>query len=127
MSAASCHGASPVVRITNNQRLPVLLLRVELYDELFLNRETDVFAFRNVRHGSEELFGTELEPRGDSASAGRFDGLADLLVLAALFTNLDRIALAYLVRGDVDLLAVHLDVSVADELASLCARRREPE
>src|SRR5436309_4639938 len=87
-------------------RQPVLLLRVEFDDELFLNRKTDVFAFRNIEHPAAELLGIELEPRGDPAAAGRLDGLADLIVLAALLPNLDRIALAGLVRRDVHLPAV---------------------
>jgi hypothetical protein len=55
------------------------------------------------------------------------DRLTDLVVLPALLANLDHIALAHLVRGDVDLLSVHLDMSVADELARLGARGSKTE
>ena len=63
----------------------------------------------------------------NAASGGRLDGLADLIVLAALLADLDDVALADLVGGDVDLLAVHLDVAVADELAGLGAGGGEAE
>ena len=64
---------------------------------------------------------------GTPRPAGRFDGLADLVVLAALLANLNGIALADLVGRDVDLLSVHLDVSVTDELTRLRARGGESE
>src|SRR3954447_4971464 len=98
------------------------LLRVEFDDELLLDREADVFTLRKIVHRSEELLGIELEPGRNAASGGRFDGLADLIVLAALLANLDDVALASLVGGDVELPTVHLDVAVANELARLGAR-----
>src|SRR5436190_7702896 len=117
MSGLLLTGAKPVRQ----------LLRVEFDDELFLNRKTDVFALRNIEHPAAELLGVELEPGGDPATAGRFDGLADLIVLAALLPNLDRIALADLVRRDVHLPAVDFDVSVAHELTGLGARGGKAE
>src|SRR5437868_9638872 len=104
-----------------------LLLRVELDDELFLNRETDVLAFRYVVDGPEELVGIHSQPRRDAATAGRFHSLADLFVLAALLADLDRVSLANLVGGDIGLLPVHLDVVVANELPGLGARSGEVE
>src|ERR1700682_5135730 len=100
----------------------ISLLRVELDDELFLDRQTNVFTFGKVIHRTEELIGGELQPRRDAAATGRLDGLADLFVLAALLADLNRVSLADLVGGDVGLSAVHLDVAVADELACLGTR-----
>src|SRR5262249_20277277 len=80
-----------------------------------------------IEHRSFELIGGQLQPRRNAAAAGRFDGLTDLTVLATLFANLDDIALAHLVRGDIDLLSVDLDVSMPDQLPPLSARRCESE
>src|SRR5215212_5927559 len=127
---------APSSRLTGNHPSPVscellavscFLLRVEFDDELFLDREADVLALRHVEDGAAELLGIELEPCRNAASAGRLDGLTDLVVLAALLANLDHIALAGLVGGDVDLLAVHLDVTVAHELTRLGAGCGEAE
>src|ERR1051326_8429217 len=103
------------------------LLRVEFDDELFLNRKTDVLALRHVIDRAAELLGIQLEPARNAATRSRFDGLADLFVLAALFANLDGVALSHLVRRDVDFFSVDLDVSVADERARLRAGGSEAE
>src|SRR5438477_1166946 len=118
--AASNHSSL----ITNHNQF---LLRVEFDDELFLDGQPDVFALGHVDDASLELFGVQLEPRRDAAAAGRFDGLADLVVLAALLADLNDVPLANLVGGNVDLPAVHFNVSVADELAALRARGGEAE
>src|SRR5438552_6460153 len=109
------------------RRYTNFLLRVEFDDELFLDRQTDVFPFWKIEHGAEELFRIQLQPGWNAAAAGRLDGLADLVILAALLANLNDFALAHLVRGDVVLPSIHLDVSVPDELPRLRARRRESE
>src|SRR5581483_3301662 len=98
------------------------LLRVEFDDELLLDRQTDVFALRKIHHGAEELLRVQLKPRRNAAARCRFDGLADLIVLPALLANLDDVPLTSLEGGNVDLLAVHLDVTVANELTRLSAR-----
>src|SRR3954462_12867601 len=97
------------------------LLRVEFDDELLLDREADVFTLRKIGQRTEELLGIELEPRRNAASGGRFDGLADLIVLAALLANLNNVALTRLVGRNVEPSAVHLDVAEANELARLGA------
>src|SRR5439155_23454407 len=98
-------------------------LRVQSADELFVDRQADVFALRDILNTAAELFGIELQPSRHAASRRRFDGLADLIVLAALLANLNNIALLHLIGGDVDFLSVHLGVSVGIELTSLRSRR----
>src|SRR6266850_1162520 len=93
-----------------------VLLRVKLDDELFLDGETDVFALRDIVDRTAELSGLHREPGGNAAAGSRFHGLADLVVLAALFAHLNHIPLAGLVGGDVDLPAIDFDVAVTDEL-----------
>src|SRR5438477_12581987 len=129
MFAASCLVGRASARQNAGLKpgLPNQLLRVEFDDELFLNGQADVLALRDIEHRAAELLGIELEPRGDAAPTGRFDGLADLVVLAALLANLNHIALASLVRRDVDLAAVDFDVPVAHQLASLGAGGSEAE
>src|SRR5437867_1352872 len=109
------------------RRQPNVLLRVEFDDELFLNGQADVFPLRKIEHRSAELFGIELQPGRDAAATGRLHSLLDLLVLPALLANLNHIPLANLIGGDVDLLSIHLDVSVTDQLARLGARGGESE
>src|SRR5438093_3137006 len=109
------------------QPADTVLLRVEFDDELFLNGQADVFAFRKIEHRAAELLGIQLQPRRNASAASRFHGLADLVILAALFTDLNHFALPDLVRGDVVLLSVHLDVSVPDQLPRLCARSGKSE
>src|SRR5216684_4630149 len=101
------------------------LLRVEFDDELFLDGQTDVFTLGKVHHPAQELLGIQLQPRRNAAAGSRFDGLADLVVLARFLANLDHITLAGLIGGDVDLLPVHLDVSMTDDLTGLRARGGE--
>src|SRR5205814_1195445 len=76
---------------------------------------------------SKELIRVELQPRRNAAAAGRLDGLADLIILPALLPDLDHFAFADLVRGDIVLPSVHLDVPMPDELPRLSARRSESE
>src|SRR5437868_7761841 len=115
------------VRADSCEPRAAFLHRVEFDDELFGDRQTNGFAFGDVEHRAAELLGLELEPAGNPAAAGRLHRLPDLVVLAALLANLDDVALADLIGGDVDLLPVHLDVAVAHELAALGAGRGEAE
>src|SRR5687768_15840934 len=126
-AASSCVRRRMDARAARPYDIEIGLLRVELDDELFLDREPDVFALRKIRDRTAELIRLELEPLGNAASGGRLDGLADLIVLAALFPHLNHVALADLIGGDVDLLAVDLDVAVADELPRLGAGGCEAE
>jgi len=46
------------------------LFGVQFDDELFLDRQTDVFALGKIANRSVELLGIELEPRRDAATGG---------------------------------------------------------
>src|SRR5215207_10167474 len=93
------------------------LLRVELDDQLFLDRGVDDLPRRDAVHEHAQLAADDLEPRGHGALAGA--GLGDLerQHRARLLRDLDDVVLADPVGRDVDLAAVHPDVAVAHELA----------
>src|SRR6266516_1865978 len=107
------------------RRYTICLLRVEFDDELFLNRQTDVFPLRKIVHRSSEFSRIEFEPWRNATATGRFHRLADLIVLAAFFANLNDISLSHLRGRNVDFLSVDLDVSVTHELTGLRTRRCE--
>src|ERR1700682_3839098 len=86
----------------------ISLLRVELDDELFLNGKANIFALRHVGDRTEELIGGQLRPGRNPAATGRFDRLPNLLVLAALLADLDRVSLADLGGGGLCLPSGHL-------------------
>src|SRR3954447_16654418 len=98
---------------------PVSLLRVVLDDELLLDREVDLGPDR-------ELVDEDAHPRRDGLEPCRDDALAVGLAshderghLQRLLTHVDHVVSGDLVRRDVDLLAVHLEVTVHDELAGV--------
>src|SRR6478736_8137305 len=96
---------------------PGLLLRVELDDELLLHGQVDL-------RPDGELVNQDPHPRRDRLEPGRNDALAVGLAshderghLQRLLTNVDHVVGRDLVRRDVDLVAVDLEVTVHDELA----------
>src|SRR3954464_13655839 len=100
-------------------RRPVSLLRVVLDDELLLDRQVDLGPDR-------ELVDEDAHPRRDGLEPCRDDALAVGLAshderghLQRLLTHVDHVVSGNLVRRDVDLLAVHLEVTVHDELAGV--------
>src|SRR6195952_900256 len=99
----------------------VLLLRVELDDELFLDRELDLRTQRPRVHQHPH-------PRRDRLEPGRHDALARGLTgdnerghLQALLAHVDDVVRVDLVRRDVDLVAVDPEVAVRDQLAGVAA------
>src|SRR6476620_4813783 len=96
---------------------PNRLLRVELDDQLFLDRGVDDLARRDVVHQHAQLAGDHLEPRRDRALAGLRLGQLERQHRAGLLGHLDDVVLAHAVRRDVDLAAVDPDVAVAHQLA----------
>src|SRR5262249_49867708 len=103
------------------------LLRVQLDDQLLLDGQLDVVAFRQLDDGPGEALRREVEPSRHAARPGRFHRGLDLLVRAALLLDRDDVALAERVRRDRDLPAVHGAVAVPDELPGLGPRGRESE
>src|SRR4051812_843950 len=101
------------------------LLRVELDDELFLDGRVDLRALRLLQHFAGEAVVVGLQPRRD----GRHEigCVADRLLRGTVVRNRDDVVRTNLVARDVHATAVHLEVTVAHELARLCARRCKAE
>src|SRR4051812_14572663 len=102
-------------------RRPVSLLRVVLDDQLLLDRDVDLGPDR-------ELVDQDPHPRRDRLEPGRHDTLAVRLTedderrhLERLLADVDHVVGGNLVRRDVDLAAVHLEVAVDDQLAGMAA------
>src|SRR5215831_3223193 len=104
-----------------------LLLRVELDDQLLLDRELDVLALRQLDDRPGEGLRRKIEPGRDSARPRGFDRGLDLLVGAALLLDGHDLALADAVGRDRDLPAVDRHVAVPHELPRLRARGREAQ
>src|SRR4051794_36129052 len=96
------------------------LLRIELDDELLLDRRGDLRALGPAQHLRGELVVVRLQPCGDLGDElGRVtDHRLD--IGAGLERN--HVVLPHLVGGDVDAAAVDRPVPVPDELAGLAAR-----
>src|SRR3954453_9616289 len=93
------------------------LLGVELDDQLLLDRGVDDLPGRDAVHEDAQLAADDLQPRRHGTLAGA--GLGDLegQHLPRLLGDLEDVVGAHPVRRDVDLAAVHPDVTVADQLA----------
>src|SRR5512142_1733040 len=98
------------------------LLRVELDDQLLLDGHGDVLARRRRLHGALERALVQVQPRRDAAAVHRLERLVDPHHPPRPLAELDAVARAAEVAGDVDLAAVHGEVAVAHELAGLVAR-----
>src|SRR5215472_3268425 len=93
------------------------LLRVVLNDELLLDQGVDLGPGRERVHQDAHLVGVHLEPRRDRALPGLGPRHHERGQLAGLLRDLDDVALAHPVRGDIHLAPVDQDVPVAHELA----------
>src|ERR1700712_2969505 len=103
-----------------------LLLRVELDDELFLDRHLDLGPHRARVH-------EHAHPRRDGLEPGRHDPVAVGLPshderrhLQALLPHVDDVVGVDLVGGDVDLVAVDPEVAVRHQLAGVATGPGEP-
>src|SRR4051812_44387090 len=99
----------------------VCLLRVELDDQLLLDRGVDHLAGREGVDQDAHLAGDDLHPRRRRAVARGLTGDDVRRELAALRPDLDDVVRRHAVRRDVDLLAVDQHVAVADRLAGVIA------
>src|SRR6516165_929288 len=94
-----------------------VLLRVELDDELFLDLGVDLGPDRERVHEDAHLVGNDLEPGRHRALAGLGSRDDERRQLERLGDHLDDVVLAHPVGGDIDLLAVHREMAVPDQLA----------
>ena len=95
------------------------LLRVELDDQLLLQRHIDLRALGQLVNQDAQAARDDLQPAGDRTVA---DGLASNLErqrAQRLLLDIDDVVLRDAVAGDVDLHAVDGEVAVADQLAGL--------
>src|SRR5689334_25436881 len=91
------------------------LLRVQLDDQLFLDRQFDVLALRQLDDAPGEALRSQIEPCRDAPGARRLDARLDLLVRAALLLDRHRLSLPDPKGRDGDLAVVDRDVPVPDE------------
>ena len=122
----ACSNAEPSRPLASETRRR--LLRVELDDELLVDRQREVLAGRQLRRlaplklslSSSSHCGT---PRRSTASSA----LDDARHLLRRLADLDRVARLHEERRDVDPLAVDREVAVADQLARLGVVGREAQ
>src|SRR5512132_558319 len=103
----------------------LLLLRVELDDERFLDGRVDLRALRELQDLARQRLVVGLEPGRDRG--GEVGCVADDLLRGAALCDCDHVVGANQVTGDVDSAAVDLEMAVAHELPRLGARGCEPE
>src|SRR5262245_5775000 len=101
------------------------LLGVQLDDELLLDGEIDVVPARHGEDLALHARGVDFQPLGHAAALDRVHRLLDQRVLGGTRGQLDDVVLLHLVGGNVELVAVHLHVAVAHQLARLGARAAE--
>ncbi len=99
------------------------LLRIQLNDQLFFYRDIDVFPGRQCGHRARKLLKIHAQPLYDGPSRSFPQRLECLNALGALFGNGDDISYLHLIRRDIDLLAVHGEMSVEHELPRLGVNR----
>src|SRR3954469_19418516 len=101
------------------------LLRVELDDERFLHRRVDLLATRLTQHLAGQSLVVGLKPTRDGG--GEVGRVTDDLSRGRGRDDGDDVFGLDLVARDVDPAAVHLEVTVPDELARLGTRGGEAE
>src|SRR6478735_10860456 len=100
---------------------PGLLLGVVLDDELLLDGQVDLRPNRKLVHQDAHARRDRLEPRGNDALAVGLASHDERGHLERLLAHVDDVVGRHLVQRDVDLLAVHLEVTVHDELTRVAA------
>src|SRR5262245_46971029 len=101
------------------------LLRVQLDDQTLFHRSRDVITRRKVPNPGLVRGRVKFEPLRNLATLHRFEGAGDTRNALALVIDCDLIALLHEVRRNVNLAAVHTEVTVTNELASFIAGIRE--
>src|SRR5690606_951269 len=86
-------------------------------NELDVDHRVDLFGFRKAIHGTGELVALEAQPVHDRTDLSLVCRAVAQLLGAGGLTDADDIPGLHLEGGNVDAASVHLDVTVADELA----------
>src|SRR5512139_3502101 len=103
------------------------LLRIQLDDQLLLDRLLDVRASREDLHGSAEVAAIQLQPGRDPFPDDGVQGLVHRGDLPALLPEFDDVPGPDQERGNVHLAPVHEEVPVAHDLPAFPSRLGEPE
>src|SRR3954468_20146955 len=103
-----------------------LLLRVVLDDQLLLDRDVDLLTDRELVDEDAHPVRERLHPAGHDPLAVGLTSHDERGRLQRLLLDVDDVVLADLVRRDVDLLAVDLEVAVHDELTRVPTGTGEP-
>src|SRR5262249_51247596 len=101
------------------------LLRVQFDDQLFVDRQIDVFALRQSGYASFVIVAIDFEPVHCRLMTGELLRGLEHSHLLAVIAYCDLFADRNLVRRNIHLASVDRYVSVTNQLASLTARNRE--
>src|ERR1700674_1521642 len=118
-------------RLATNDQRPTTndtsLLAVQLDYQLLVHRQLYVFASRQRNDAALVVLAIDLQPHRRRLMTGKILRDFENRNLAAALANLNLFAHGDLVRRNVDLLPVHLHVSVTHQLARLAAGNAEAQ
>src|SRR5271165_7206286 len=103
------------------------LLAVQFHNQLLIDGQVDVVARGQREHAALIGVAVHLQPSRRRLMAGKVLCNLQHRELVALLAYRDLVSNIHLERRDVDLSAIHRNVTVADKLAGLTARDGEPE
>ena len=103
------------------------LLGIELYNELFLHRQSKVFANWETLDFSFEFLFFNGDPLWKASSNHRIERIGDGLNGPAFFNHLYRVTDIDQIAGDIDALAIDQKMIVLDKMTSLGAGVGKPE
>jgi hypothetical protein len=105
------------------------LLGIKFYNELLINWHGNLFPDRQTSEMPFEIRGFQLQPGWSAFSLSRDKRFLDPDRITAFLMNLDLITGFHQERGDIDLSAVHQDVTMPDKLAGIGSRsgKTKPE
>src|ERR1700733_10744729 len=105
----------------------VVLLAVKFNDQLFIDRQLNIFALGQGQYSRLVSVPVNFEPVGQRAVAGKFFGHFQHGELLAVLANGNFLARTHLIRRNVDLAIVDRDVSVGHQLPRLPPRLRKAQ
>src|SRR5271163_758383 len=105
----------------------IYLLRIQFDNQLLVHRQLNIFASRQRYHAAFVILAIDLQPHRSRLMAGKVPRDFENWNLTATLANLNFFAYRDFVGRNVDLLAIHLDVSVTHQLARLAAGNTEAE
>src|SRR5687768_2099614 len=101
------------------------LLGVQLDYQLLLRCDRNVLARGALQHASTERVAIDGDPRERCATRGLIHGHQDRRLLARLHADANLFPRLHQIARDVDVLLIHFDVAVPNELSRRLAARRE--